>query len=141
MPPSDAKLRDLLATSRTIAVVDHSDKPHRDSYRIARYLREAGYRVYAVNPRLATIDGQPVYPDLRSLPEPIDIVDVFRRAVFLPTVVDEAITIRARAVWAQLGVSHPAAEARARAAGLFVVSNRCILVERERLGLTTHGSV
>ncbi len=131
----------MLATSRTIAVVGHSDKPHRDSYRIARYLREAGYRVYAVNPHLATIDGESVYPNLRSLPEPIDIVDVFRRAVFLPAVVDEAIAIHAHAVWAQLGVSHPAAEARARAAGLFVVSNRCILVERERLGISTHGSV
>lgn len=139
MPTSDAELRDLLATSRTIAVVGHSDKPHRDSFRIARYLRASGYQVYAVNPTLKEIDGELVYPDLRSLPEPIDIVDVFRRAVFLPGVVDDAIEIQARAVWAQLGVSHAEAEAHARAAGLFVVSNRCILVERERLGVTAHG--
>lgn len=139
MPPSDTELRDLLATSRTIAIVGHSDKPHRDSYRIGRYLREAGYRLYAVNPMLKELEGEPVYPSLLSLPEPIDIVDVFRRAVFLPEIVEDAIAIHARAVWAQLGVSHAGAEARARAAGLFVVSNRCILVERERLGVNTHG--
>jgi predicted CoA-binding protein len=139
MPPTDAELRELLAASRTIAVVGHSDKPHRDSYRIGQYLRGAGYRVYVVNPMLAELEGEPVYPSLRSLPEPIDIVDVFRRAVFLPGIVEDAIAIRARALWAQLGVSHREAEARARAAGLFVVSNRCILVERERLGVTTHG--
>ena len=136
---SDAELRNLLETSRTIAVVGHSDRPHRDSYRIAKYLRGAGYRVYAVNPMLKEIDGEPVYPNLQSLPESIDIVDVFRRSIFLPEIVEAAIAIRARALWGQLGVSHTQAEARARAAGLFVVSNRCILVERERLGVTTHG--
>jgi hypothetical protein len=139
MTPSDSELRGLLAASRVIAVVGHSDKPWRESCRIGRYLREAGYRVYAVNPTLATLEGERVYPDLRSLPEAIDIVNVFRRAIFLPDVVEEAIAVRARAVWAQLGVSDAQAEARARAAGLFVVSNRCILVERERLGVITHG--
>ena len=139
MSISDAEMRDLLTTSRTIAVVGHSDKPQRDSYRIARYLREAGYRVYAVNPLLETIEGERVYPDLQSLPEPIDIVDVFRRAIFLPEVVEAAIAVRARAVWGQLGVSHTQAEARARAAGLIVVSNRCILVEHERLEIATRG--
>ncbi len=131
-------MRDLLTTSRTIAVVGHSDKPQRDSYRIAQYLREVGYRVYAVNPTLETIDGERVYPDLQSLPEPIDIVDVFRRSIFLPDIVEAAIAIRARAVWGQLGVSHTQAEARARAAGLIVVSNRCILVEHERLEIARH---
>jgi len=135
MTPPDSALRDLLMRSRTIAVVGYSDKPHRDSYRIGRYLRDSGYRVYAVNPTLTTLDGEQVYPDLQSLPEPIDIVNVFRRPVFLPGVVDDAIAIRAKALWAQLGVMHPQAEAQARAAGLLVVSNRCILVERERLGL------
>ncbi len=131
-------MRDLLTTSRTIAVVGHSDKPHRDSYRIAQYLREVGYRVYALNPTLSEIDGERVYPDLQSLPEPIDIVDVFRRSIFLPDIVEAAIAIRARAVWGQLGVSHTQAEARARAAGLIVVSNRCILVEHERLEIARH---
>ena len=139
MSTPDAEMRDLLTTSRTIAVVGHSDKPHRDSHRIAQYLREVGYRVYAVNPTLEAIDGERVYPDLQSLPEPIDIVDVFRRAIFLPEIVEAAVAIHARAVWGQLGVSHTQAEARARAAGLIVVSNRCILVEHERLGIITHG--
>jgi predicted CoA-binding protein len=138
MPTSDAEMRDLLTTSRTIAVVGHSDKPQRDSYRIAQYLREVGYRVYALNPTLSEIDGERVYPDLQSLPEPIDIVDVFRRSIFLPDIVEAAIAIRARAVWGQLGVSHTQAEARARAAGLIVVSNRCILVEHERLEIARH---
>ncbi len=135
----DSALRDLLTNSRSIAVVGHSDKPYRDSYRIGQYLRESGYRVYAVNPTLTAVEGEPAYPDLQSLPEPIDIMNVFRRPVFLPGVVEEAIAIRAKAVWTQLGVVHPQAEAQARAAGLIVVSNRCILVERERLGITTHG--
>ena len=138
MSISDAEMRDLLTTSRTIAVVGHSDKPHRDSYRIARYLHEVGYRVYAVNPMLETIEGERVYPDLQSLPEPMDVVDVFRRSIFLPEIAEAAIAIRARAIWGQLGVSHKQAEARARAAGLIVVSNRCILVEHERLGIPSH---
>jgi len=129
----DSEIRRLLRESRVIAVVGHSDKPHRDSYKIGRYLREMGYRVYAVNPNLTEIEGEPVYPHLRDLPEPIDIVDVFRRARFLPEVVEEAIAIQAKAVWGQLGVSHSAAEARANEAGLKVISNRCILVEHERL--------
>ncbi len=138
MSISDAEMRDLLATSHTIAVVGHSDKPQRDSHRIARYLREVGYRVYAVNPMLETIEGERVYPDLQSLPEPMDVVDVFRRSIFLPEIAEAAIAIRARAIWGQLGVSHTQAEARARAAGLIVVSNRCILVEHERLGIPSH---
>jgi len=138
MSISDAEMRDLLATSHTIAVVGHSDKPQRDSYRIARYLREVGYRVYAVNPMLETIEGERVYPDLQSLPEPMDVVDVFRRSIFLPEIAEAAIAIRARAIWGQLGVSHKQAEARARAAGLIVVSNRCILVEHERLGIPSY---
>lgn len=138
MSISDAEMRDLLATSHTIAVVGHSDKPQRDSYRIARYLREVGYRVYAVNPMLETIEGERVYPDLQSLPEQMDVVDVFRRSIFLPEIAEAAIAIRARAIWGQLGVSHTQAEARARAAGLIVVSNRCILVEHERLGIPSH---
>lgn len=135
MPSLDSEMNRLLRESTVIAVVGHSDKPYRDSYRIGFYLRQAGYRVYPVNPNLETIDGQPVYPDLASLPEPADIVNVFRRALYLPEVVEAAIAARAGAVWGQLGVAHTPAEARARAAGLAVVTNRCILVEHQRLGL------
>jgi predicted CoA-binding protein len=138
MNPSDPELRALLAGSRVIAVVGHSDKPHRESYRIGQYLREARYRVYAVNPTITNVEGEPTYPDLASVPEPIDIVDVFRRAIFLPEVVAASIAVRARAVWGQLGVAHAEAEARARAAGLIVVTNRCIMVEHQRLEIPFH---
>ena len=138
MSVATTNLRELLTHSRTIAVVGHSDKPHRESYRIGMYLREAGYRVYPVNPTITAIAGEVCYPTLADVPEPIDIVDVFRRPVFLPEVVQEAITVKAKAVWTQLGVVHIEALARAREAGLVVVSNRCILVEHQRLGIPFH---
>jgi predicted CoA-binding protein len=135
MNASDAALRDLLAGARTIAVVGHSDKPFRDSYRIGHYLRAAGYVVYPVNPNLTSLAGETVYPDLRALPAPVDIVNVFRRSEFLPQVVEDAIAAGARALWTQLGVVHPAAAERAQAAGLAVVQDRCIMVEHRRLGV------
>lgn len=134
-PASDAALHDLLAAARSIAVVGHSDKPYRDSYRIGSYLRAAGYVVYPVNPTLRTLNGEIVYPDLRAVPDPIDIVNVFRRSEFLPQIVEDAIAVGARALWTQLGVVHPAAIQRAQAAGLTVVQDRCIMVEHRRLGL------
>jgi hypothetical protein len=133
--PTDAALHDLLAASRTIAVVGHSDKPYRDSYGVAQYLRQSGYQVYAINPNLRTVAGDIAYPDLRHLPERIDIVDVFRRAEHLAQIVEDAIAIGARAVWGQFGVVDPAAAARAEAAGLMVVMDRCIKVEHHRLGM------
>src|SRR5512147_1469340 len=98
---NDTALRDLLASARVIAVVGHSDKPHRTSYQIAQYLRRAGYTVYAVNPEVETIDGEPSYASLHDVPEAIDIVNVFRRSEFLAGVVDEAAAVGAKAVWAQ----------------------------------------
>jgi len=135
MNPPDAALHDLLAASRTIAVVGHSDKPYRDSYGVAQYLRQSGYKVYAVNPNLRTVAGDIAYPNLRALPERIDIVDVFRRAEHLAQIVEDAIAIGARAVWGQFGVVDPAAAERAQAAGLIVVMDRCIKVEHRRLGM------
>ena len=135
MNPPDAALHDLLAASRTIAVVGHSDKPYRDSYGVAEYLRQVGYKVYAVNPNLRSIAGEIAYPDLRQLPERIDIVDVFRRAEHLGQIVEDAIAIGARAVWGQFGVVDHAAAERAQAAGLIVVMDRCIKVEHRRLGM------
>ena len=135
MTATDAALHELLAASRTIAVVGHSDKPYRDSYGVAQYLRQAGYTVYAVNPNLRTVAGGIAYPDLRHLPERIDIVDVFRRAEHLAQIVEEAISIGARAVWGQFGVIDPVAAERAQSAGLVVVMDRCIKVEHHRLGM------
>jgi predicted CoA-binding protein len=126
-------LRELLAKSKVIAVVGHSDKPYRTSYRIGQYLREAGYKVYPVNPTVSEIDGQPCYPNLAAVPEPIDIVDVFRRSEYLAEVIDESITVGAKAVWAQLGVVDEEAARKADKAGLGVVMDRCIMVDHELL--------
>ncbi len=130
---SDSAVRDLLRRARVIAVVGYSDKPDRDSYRVGQYLRQAGYTVYPVNPAVSEIDGQPSYATLADVPEPIDIVDVFRRSENLPEIVDAAIAVGAKAVWAQLGVSHEEAARTAAAAGLDVVQNRCIKIEHRRL--------
>ncbi|NJL93408.1 MAG: CoA-binding protein [Anaerolineae bacterium] len=130
---NDTALRELLQNAQVIAVVGHSDNPERDSYQIAQYLRRAGYRVYPVNPTVEAIDGQRSYANLADIPEPVDIVDVFRRAENLPDIVAEALAAGAKAVWGQLGVAHPEAEARATAANLPLVMDRCIKVEHNRL--------
>jgi predicted CoA-binding protein len=128
-----ADLRSLLTEAQVIAVVGHSDNPERTSYRIAHYLREAGYTVYPVNPGVDTIDGEPSYPSLAEVPEPIDIVNVFRRAEHLPGIVQEAIAVGAKAVWGQLGVTHPEALRLADEAGLALVMDRCIKTEHLRV--------
>ena len=129
--PND--LRRILQEARVIAVVGYSDKPHRTSYRIGRYLREAGYKVYPVNPSVAEIDGVRSYASLAEVPVPIDIVNVFRRSEFLAEVVEQAIDVGAKAVWAQLGVVDELAAKKAEEAGLSVVMDRCIMVDHGQL--------
>lgn len=129
----DSELRKILRACRTIALIGYSDKPHRDSHKIGRYLREAGYRVWPVNPTLSSVDGQTAYPSLRALPEPVDMVNVFRRSEFLPEIVEDTIAINTKVLWIQLGIEHSAAEERAVQAGLTVVARKCIYVEHERL--------
>lgn len=131
----DQAMRAALENARVIAVVGHSDKPQRASYQIAQYLRRAGYTVYPVNPTVNEIDGQPSYATLRDVPEPIDIVDVFRRSEYLPAIVDDAIAVSAKTVWAQLGVEHDQARRKALEAGLNVAMDVCIKVEHTRLGI------
>ncbi|MGH2581279.1 MAG: CoA-binding protein [Anaerolineales bacterium] len=134
MPVEDPiEIKKLLDEARVIAVVGHSDKPHRTSYSIGRYLRNAGYKVYAVNPTIDSVNGEPAYPNLAAVPEPIDIVDVFRRSEYLDKVVDEAIAVKAKAVWSQLGVIDDAAAKKAEAAGLKMVMDRCIKVDHAAL--------
>jgi len=134
MPIEDrGEIKKLLEESRVIAVVGHSDKAYRTSYSIAQYLRAAGYKVYAVNPTIDSVNGEPAYPDLAAVPEPIDIVDVFRRSEYLDRVVDEAIAVKAKAVWAQLAVIDDAAAKKAEAAGLKMVMDRCIKVDHAAL--------
>ncbi len=130
---NDTHMRDLLKNAKVIAVVGHSDKPHRTSYRIAQYLREEGYTVYPVNPTVETIDGEPSYPSLADVREPIDIVNVFRRSEHLQGVVDDAIEVSAKAVWSQLGVVDMNAYETAQQAELDMVMDLCIKVEHQRL--------
>jgi predicted CoA-binding protein len=123
----------ILAAARRIAVVGHSDDPSRDSYRVGRYLAAQGYEVFPVNPRARATAGLRFYPDLASVPGPIDVVDVFRRPESIPEVVEEAIRVGARAVWMQEGLAHNVAAARARQAGLKVVMSRCIMKDHRAL--------
>ena len=125
--------REALEAAEVIAVVGHSDKPHRTSYQIASYLRNVGYRVIPVNPTVDQIDGEKSYPSVAAIPEPVDIVDVFRRSEHLPGIVDDAIAADARLIWTQLGVVDEEALARASEAGLAVVMDRCIKVDHARL--------
>jgi predicted CoA-binding protein len=125
---------ELLRVSRTIAVVGLSARRLRPSYGVSAYMQAAGYRIIPVNPNYGEVLGEKCYPDLDAVPERVDIVNVFRRPEFVPPVVDAAIRIGARAVWMQEGVADEAAAAKARTAGLFVVMDRCILKEHQRLG-------
>lgn len=129
----DAELRRILRDAKVIAVVGHSDKPYRDSYRIGRFLKSVGYTVYPVNPTIEQVNGDKSYPSLTDVPEPIDVVDVFRRPEHLEGIVDEAIDVGAKVVWAQLGVINEAAARKATGAGLKMVMDRCMKIEYNRL--------
>lgn len=135
LSPQDQTAVDLLNGAKTVALVGLSDNPARASYEIFAWLKEQGYRVYGVNPALAgkTVLGDTVLAALREVPEPIDMVDIFRNSEAAGGVVDEAIAVKAKAVWMQLGVIDEAAAARARAAGLQVVMDRCPKIEARRL--------
>ncbi|WP_373526153.1 CoA-binding protein [Nostoc sp.] len=129
----DNALCQVLTQAKVIAVVGHSDKHQRTSYQIAQFLRQVGYTVYAVNPLVKEIDGQPSYAALQELPEPVDVVNIFRRCEYLPEIVDEAILINAKTVWAQLGIWHQPSAQKAIEAGLNVVMDACIKIEYLRL--------
>jgi uncharacterized protein len=131
-----ADIDHILKTCRTVAVVGLSPKAHRDSYEVAEYMQRHGWRIIPVNPaaNVDTILGEKVYPSLTEAArhEQIDLVDVFRKSEDVPPVAAEAIKIGAKALWLQLGIKHEPAAGQARAAGLRVVQNKCLLVEHGR---------
>ena len=132
---SDEELQEILEGSRVIAIVGESNDHYYTSYQVAQYLKKMGYTVYPVNPNISEVDGDRSYPSLAAIREPIDIVDVFRKPIYLDKIVDEAIAVGARILWAQLDVvsSSQEPEGKALAGGMKVVSNRCIRTEHERL--------
>lgn len=133
----DQEIVELLQQVKTIALVGASDNPSRFSYGVMAYLLAQGYQVIPVSPKLAgqTLLGQPVYPTLAAIPQPVDMVDVFRNSEAAYGVAQEAIAIGARALWLQIGVINDQAAALAQQAGLRVVMDRCPKIEIPRLGL------
>src|SRR6185369_9848415 len=126
-------LRRILRDCHTIAVVGLSPEWHRPSHFVAKYLQVHGYRVIPVNPRCTEILGERCYPDLLEIPESVDMVDVFRRTADVPSVARQAVEIKARCLWQQLGVLSTAADQLAREAGMDSVMDRCVKIEHARL--------
>lgn len=123
----------ILKENRTIAVVGASPDAEKPSYGVFAYLKDCGYQVIPVNPRSQNVQGETCYPDLASVPLKVDVVDIFRRAEEVPSIVDQAIAIGAKVVWMQKGISHKAAAARARQAGLLVVEDKCMKIEHLKM--------
>ncbi len=130
---TDQDLKSILLTAKTIAIVGLSDKPDRDSYRVAEYLQNHGYRIIPVNPTVESVLGEKSYASVAEIPEPVDVVDIFRKPDAVGPIVAEAIAAGAKVVWMQLGVVNEAAAQAARTAGLQVVMDRCMKVEHQRL--------
>jgi predicted CoA-binding protein len=122
----------ILRGAKTIAVVGLSSNPMRASHDVAAYLKNAGYRIIPVNPNETEVLGEKAYARLEDVPEPVDIVDVFRRAEEVPAVAESAIKIMAKVLWMQLGIANAEAAEKARAAGLVVVEDSCLMVEHKR---------
>jgi hypothetical protein len=129
---NDPDIKEILVQAKTIAVVGLSDSPLKPSNQVARYMQDAGYRIIPINPKYDKILGETCYPDLKSVPQPVDIVDIFRNPDHVLPIVEEAITLKPRVIWMQLGVvSEPAAKL-ARDHGIRVVMDRCIKIEHLR---------
>ena len=130
---NDQLMKEILLSAKTIASVGLSSNPEKESFWIVKYLQDQGYRIIPVNPTVEEILGEKAYPDLESVPEKIDVVQVFRKPEDVPPVVDSAIKVGARAVWMQEGIVHKAAAQKAREAGLQVVMDACMRVTHRRL--------
>jgi hypothetical protein len=133
-PDTDrAMVQELLRTARIIAVVGASETSGKPSHRVFFYLLRAGFDVYPINPALKELGGRPAFPDLKSVPVKLDIVDIFRKPDSILPIVEEAITVGAKAVWMQEGIVNEEAAARARSAGLAVIMDHCIMKEHRRM--------
>jgi predicted CoA-binding protein len=130
---TNAEIEAILKQSKSVAVVGLSDKPDRDSFRVAQYLQLQGYKIIPVNPQLKEVLGEKSYASLKEIGTPVDIVDIFRKPDAIPAIVDEAIAIGAKTVWMQEGLAHNASANKARNAGLNVVMNKCLLKEHRHL--------
>ena len=127
------RLAEILGSAHTIAVVGLSGKRYRPSYGVAEYMKRAGYRIIPVNPHEREVLGETCYPDLDSIPQAVDIVDIFRRSEFVPEIVEAAVRKGAKAIWMQEGVIHEEAARRAQEAGIAVAMDRCILKDHRRM--------
>ncbi len=128
-----ATLHRILRQYKTIAMVGLSNSPHRPSYFAAKYMQHHGYRIIPVNPRYEEVLGETCYPGIPEIPHPVDIVDCFRKPQEIPLLAEQAIAAKAKCLWLQLGIEHPAAQKLAQDAGLDVVFNRCVKIEHGRL--------
>lgn len=125
----EEEIQRAILEAKTIAVVGLSPNSGRASYRVAKYLQQQGYRVIPVNPNAQKVLGESSYPDLESVPEEVDVVDIFRRSEHVPAIIESAIKVGAKVVWMQEGVVNPEAAAKAEQAGLMVVMDRCLMTE------------
>jgi predicted CoA-binding protein len=132
------KIREILGSAKTIAVVGLSTESTKASNMVASYLRDEGYRVIPVNPRVKEIFGETCYPDLKSIPDPVDVVEIFRPTWEVPAIVDEAIEIGAKAVWMQLRIVDLVSAEKAMQAGLVAVVDKCLKMEHGRFGGALH---
>ena len=130
---TDQELRKIFETTKTIAVVGLSSDPSRPSFGVTKYLQSKGYRIIPVNPKETEVHGEKAYPDLLSVPEKVDLVEIFRRPEFVPTIVEDAIKIGAKTVWMQDGAGNPGAAKRAEETGLVAVVDDCMLRQHRRL--------
>jgi predicted CoA-binding protein len=130
---TEEEVANVLKGARTIAVVGISHKEDRDSNKVAKYLKEHGYKMIPVNPKYKEVLGETCYPNLEAVPEHIDVVDIFRSVDAIPAIVDEAVSVKAGAVWMQLGLVHNDAADKARCAGLAVIMDKCMKIEHTRM--------
>jgi predicted CoA-binding protein len=131
--PPPEEIEAVLKKYKVVAVVGLSPKPERDSHKVAKYMKEHDYTIVPVNPGQKNILGEKCYPNLKTIPFPVDIVDVFRKPDAVPPIVDDAVEIGARVIWMQLGIVHNESADKAREAGLEVVMDRCMKIEHMRM--------